>query len=279
MIFPTNKEHVSYSEVKTWKECPWKHKLMYVDKIETYENNPYAEFGTIVHDTIERYLKTGEMTVDDVEDRLRAKWDEYEFDSEEYIAKVTAQRKKFDLRYRHEAFDSWVKSAHNILSAIPEFMEYNFGDWEYISAEEQIYEEMPDLGLNFKGFIDAIIKSKKNGKEKYWVIDWKTTGPRGWYTDKRRDFLTQAQVGLYKKFWAQREGIDLKSIGCGYALLKRNTKPEKCAWFMSVSVGPKFITKSEKLLESMVRSVRKGMNLKNRSNCKFCPFYQTEHCT
>ena len=279
MIFPTNKEHVSYSEVKTWKECPWKHKLMYVDKIETYENNPYAEFGTIVHDTIERYLKTGEMNVDDVEDRLRAKWDEYQFDSEEYIAKVTAQRKKFDLKYRHEAFDSWVKSAHNILSAIPEFMEYNFGDWEYISAEEQIYEEMPDLGLNFKGFIDAIIKSKKNGKEKYWVIDWKTTGPRGWYTDKRRDFLTQAQVGLYKKFWAQREGIDLKSIGCGYALLKRNTKPEKCAWFMSVSVGPKFITKSEKLLESMVRSVRKGMNLKNRSNCKFCPFYQTEHCT
>lgn len=279
MIFPTNKEHVSYSEVKTWKECPWKHKLMYVDKIETYENNPYAEFGTIVHDTIERYLKTGEMTVDDVEDRLRAKWDEYQFDSEEYIAKVTAQRKKFDLKYRHEAFDSWVKSAHNILSSIPEFMEYNFGDWEYISAEEQIYEEMPDLGLNFKGFIDAIIKSKKNGKEKYWVIDWKTTGPRGWYTDKRRDFLTQAQVGLYKKFWAQREGIDLKSIGCGYALLKRNTKPEKCAWFMSVSVGPKFITKSEKLLESMVRSVRKGMNLKNRSNCKFCPFYQTEHCT
>ena len=115
MIFPTNKEHVSYSEVKTWKECPWKHKLMYVDKIETYENNPYAEFGTIVHDTIERYLKTGEMTVDDVEDRLRAKWDEYQFDSEEYIAKVTAQRKKFDLKYRHEAFDSWVKSAHNIL--------------------------------------------------------------------------------------------------------------------------------------------------------------------
>jgi len=252
---------------------------MYVDKIETYENNPYAEFGTIVHDTIERYLKTGKMSVEDVEDRLRTKWDEHQFDSPEYIAKVTAQRKRFDLRYRHESFDSWVKSAHNILSAIPEFMEYNFGDWEYVSAEEQIYEEMPALGLNFKGFIDAIIKSKKNGKEKYWVIDWKTTGPRGWYTDKRRDFLTQAQVGLYKKFWAQREGIDLKSIGCGYALLKRNTKPEKCAWFMPVSVGPKFITKSEKLLESMVRSVRKGMNLKNRFNCKFCPFYQTEHCT
>ena len=279
MIFPTNKEHVSYSEVKTWKECPWKHKLMYVDKIETYENNPYAEFGTIVHDTIERYLKTGNMDTSDVKERLQEKWAEHGFDSSEYIQKVTAQRKKFDLKYRHEKFDTWVTSAENILSAIPDFMSQNFGEWEYISAEEQIYESMPELDLNFKGYIDAIIKSKINGKEKYWIIDWKTTGPRGWYQDKRRDFLTQAQVGLYKKFWAQREGIDLRSIGCGYALLKRNTKPEKCAWFMSVSVGPKFITKSEKLLESMVRSVRKGMNLKNRSNCKFCPFYQTEHCT
>ena len=279
MNFPTNKEHISYSEVKNWRECPWKHKLMYIDKIETYENNPYAEFGTIIHDTIESYLKSGTMRTDDVETRLHEKWEEMHFDSAEYISKMVIQRKKFDLKYRHEKFDSWVKSANNILAAIPEFMEYNFGDWEYISAEEQLYEPMPELGLNFKGFIDAIIKSKKNNKEKYWVIDWKTTGPRGWYVDKRRDFLVQAQVGLYKKFWAEREQIPLKSIGCGYALLKRNTRQERCAWFMPVSVGPKFITKSEKLLESMVKSVRKGMNLKNRSNCKFCPFYQTEHCT
>ena len=91
--------------------------------------------------------------------------------------------------------------------------------------------------------------------------------------------MTQAQIGLYKKFWAQRENIPVRSIGCGYALLKRNTKPERCAWFMSVSVGPKFITKSEKLLESMIKTVSKGMYLKNRTSCKFCSFYQTEHCT
>ena len=62
------------------------------------------------------------------------------------------------------------------------------------------------------------------------------------------------------------------------ALLKRNTKPDRAAWFMPVSVGPKFITKSEKLLESMIRTVSKGMYLKNRTSCKFCSFYQTEHC-
>ena len=279
MIFPTNKPHISYSELKTWKECPWKHKLMYVDKLETWEDNPYAEFGTIVHDVIENYLKTGVMNIDNVESRLLEKWEQYGFDTEEYIEKLTLQRSKFNLKYRHEAFNSWVKSAHNILNNIPDFMKQNFGDWEYISAEEELYEEMPGYELKFKGFIDAIIKSNINGKEKYWIIDWKTTGPRGWYTDKRRDFLTQAQIGLYKKFWSERENIPLKSVGCGYALLKRNTKQEKTAWFMTVSVGPKFITKADKLVESMVKSVNKGLNLKNRSNCRFCSFYQTEHCT
>ena len=27
------KEHVSYSEIKVWKECGWRHKLVYVDKL------------------------------------------------------------------------------------------------------------------------------------------------------------------------------------------------------------------------------------------------------
>jgi ATP-dependent exoDNAse (exonuclease V) beta subunit len=278
MNFPTNKPHISYSEVKIWKECSWRHKLMYVDKLKTWEDNPYAEFGTIIHDTIEQYLKTGKMNTDTVEPRLQEKWDEYGFDTAEYITKMTAQRRKFDLKYRHEKFSSWVKSANNILESIPNFMQENFGDWEYISAEEELYESIEGYDLKFKGFIDAIVKSKINNKEKYWIIDWKTTGPRGWYPDKRRDFLTQAQIGLYKKFWAQKENIPVKEIGCGYALLKRNTKPERAAWFMPVSVGPKFITKSEKLLESMIRTVSKGMYLKNRTSCKFCSFYQTEHC-
>ena len=278
MIFPTGKPHISYSELKTWRECPWKHKLMYIDKLETWEDNPYAEFGTIIHDIIESYLKTGVMNTDNVETRLLEKWEYYGFDKQEYIDKLTLQRSKFGLKYRHEAFKSLVKSAHNILNNIPDFMKQNFGDWEYISAEEKLYEDMPGYELKFKGFIDAIIKSNINGKEKYWIIDWKTTGPRGWYTDKRRDFLTQAQIGLYKKFWSEREKIPLNSVGCGYALLKRNTKQEKTAWFMTVSVGPKFITKADKLIESMVKSVNKGLNLKNRSNCRFCSFYQTEHC-
>ena len=38
----SKREHVSFSEIKNWKECPYRHKLMYLDGIQTYENNPYA---------------------------------------------------------------------------------------------------------------------------------------------------------------------------------------------------------------------------------------------
>ena len=128
MNFPTNKPHISYSEVKIWRECPWKHKKMYIDKIETWEDNPYAEFGTVVHDCLENYLKTGKMETDTVEDELKRRWEKFSFDSDEYIQKMKVQRAKFDLRYRHEEFSSWLKSAYSILEAVPAFMDENFGD-------------------------------------------------------------------------------------------------------------------------------------------------------
>ena len=64
MLLPTGKPHVSFSEVKIWKECSYRHKLAYVDKLDVYENNPYADYGTAVHNAIENYLKTRTMDID-----------------------------------------------------------------------------------------------------------------------------------------------------------------------------------------------------------------------
>ena len=48
--------HVSFSEVKIWKECPWKHKLLYLDRIKGFEGNEYTAFGTAIHSTYEKVL-------------------------------------------------------------------------------------------------------------------------------------------------------------------------------------------------------------------------------
>ena len=48
--------HVSFSELKIWKECPWKHKLVYLDKLKGFEGNEHTAFGTAIHSTYEKAL-------------------------------------------------------------------------------------------------------------------------------------------------------------------------------------------------------------------------------
>ena len=56
--FPTGKPHVSYSEVRCWKECSFRHKLLHIDKIDVFKPSPYLDFGTQVHEGCESYLNT-----------------------------------------------------------------------------------------------------------------------------------------------------------------------------------------------------------------------------
>ena len=123
-----------------------------------------------------------------------------------------------------------------------------------------------------------LIHINKKGKELLWVIDWKTTGKAGWFFKKKREFISLAQVGLYKQFISKKLDIPMKDIRCAYVFLKRGADPGNCIDIFPVSVGPKFVEKSEKLISSMVGSVKKGVALRNYSNCKFCPFANSEHC-
>ena len=45
--------HISFSELKEWVECPWKHKLNYIDKIKQFKGNEYTAFGTALHSVCE----------------------------------------------------------------------------------------------------------------------------------------------------------------------------------------------------------------------------------
>ena len=49
-------QHISFSALKIWNECPHKHKLKYVDKVSLFNGNEYTAFGTAIHDTCEKKL-------------------------------------------------------------------------------------------------------------------------------------------------------------------------------------------------------------------------------
>ena len=88
-----------------------------------------------------------------------------------------------------------------------------------------------------------------------------------------------AQLMLYKYFWSRKHNVDLKDIRCGFILLKRGGKPGKMCELVPVSVGPKSIDRSTKMMNNMINAVSKKFYLKNRNSCKFCDFKATEHCT
>ena len=119
----------------------------------------------------------------------------------------------------------------------------------------------------------------KDGKKKVWIIDWKTAQSYGWRRSKKQDILMTAQLILYKHFWSRKHSVPLEDIRCGFILLKRGAKPGKVCELVTVSVGPKALEKAKKIMNSMISSVSKGMYLKNRFSCKYCPYKDTEHCT
>ena len=278
-VLPTGKKHVSYSEIRCWKECGWRHKLLHIEKLDDDQISPYLDYGTIVHAACEDYLTTKTYDLDKVEQSLREAWAEKGFDSEEYIKAQTDRATSQGWTYHHEPLETWISWAKTSIQAVPNFLDENFPEWTCIKAEEELYEEVNDLSVFFKGFIDGVIKfTNAKGKERYLVLDWKTSKKYGWPTSKKREFLTQAQIILYKSFWCEKHGVDPKHVKCGFVLLKRGAKLNKSCAFVEVSAGPVAMEKARRLLNSMVKTVRKGMYLKNRDSCRFCAFKDTEHC-
>ena len=279
-ILPNHKPHVSYSEIRNWKECAYRHKLSYIDNIDVFEPSQYLSYGSAVHNGIENFLVNKKMDIDSVLEEIKKEWETHGFDSDEFINRQAQIRADNGWKPKpHIYIDTWLEYAKNSLEEIPDFLSDTFGEYEVVSAEEQLYEHVPEVGAYFKGFIDALIKTKdKKGKETYWIIDWKTAGDKGWFADKRRDILTWAQVALYKYFWRNKNNIDIKSVRCGFVLLKRGAKPGNICELVKVSVGPKAEEKCTSILRSMVLSMKRGIYLKNRNSCRFCDFKNTTHC-
>ena len=271
--FPTNKPHVSFSEIKCWKECAYRHKLLHIDKLDIFEPSPYLDFGTAVHEGCETYLKTKTVDRKKLIDGIVNAWDVNGFGEPEWYEKMPGW-------YKHVPVEEWCRWANNMWDEVPEFLDETFPEWQCFEAEEMLYESVDKKDINFKGYIDAVIKvpKKKGGGYNYWIIDWKTAQSYGWRRSKKQDILMTAQLILYKHFWSKKHGIPLGDIRCGFVLLKRGGKKGKICELVTVSVGPKSLERGLKMLNSMVSSVRKGLFFKNRNSCTYCQFKDTEHC-
>jgi hypothetical protein len=261
---PSGKPHVSFSEVKLWKECSYRHHLIHIKKLDFSKPSPVLAFGTAVHSAMESFLLTREMNPQVCFDVMENEW------------KTHKDYPEFSETSLNEA----KRDALLILNEVPDFFEREFPGWETVDAEHQLYEIIEGHPKHaFKGFIDGVIKTKgKRGETLYWIIDHKTTA-RGWFREKRSDDMVKAQLGLYKNFWCQKNpSVPFKDVRCGFILLKKMAKPGEHCELFSVSMGEVPINRSLKVVSSMITSVKRGVYVKNRDSCTYCEFKNTEHC-
>lgn len=254
---------ISYSEFKNWTECPYRHKLIYIDKLPYFSGNEYTAFGTAIHKACEEKIPNKKVNAYSV---FEASFlDELKILKEEghELNKALVQ----DMRGQAKLI------CKNIFLSIQK----KFGNFSVVSIEEPLLEnieEFESYGRKFKGFIDLVIKTED---KKYHIIDWKTCS-WGWSAQKKSDKLVNYQLTMYKHYFSKKHSIDPKNIDTYFALLKRTAKKDNVEIF-KVTSGEKKINNCLSMLEKSVINMEKGMSIKNRLSCKYCKFYKTENCT
>lgn len=262
---PTGKPHVSFSEIRDWQDCSFRHKLKYIDKVGEDLPGVHLDFGTSVHAACEQFLKTRQMDRKIFLNSLKKLWE--------------AHQEKCPEEFTAKAFKDFGQQGLSILADVPKWFDEQFSEWEFVDAEHPLYEPLEGYPHAFKGFIDVVIRVPgARGKKVYWLLDWKTCS-WGWSMEKKGDPLVRSQLVLYKNFWSGKTNTDPKDVRCGFILLKRTAKPGAHCELVTTSVGDVTTGRSLKVINNMVASVKRGIAIKNRGACTFCSYYNTPHCT
>lgn len=64
---------LSYSKISTYRFCPWKYKLIYVDG-QRIPSNPYISLGLTIHRTLEEFHKNRHLSLDDLLEVYNQVW-------------------------------------------------------------------------------------------------------------------------------------------------------------------------------------------------------------
>ena len=254
--------HISYSELKDWKFCPFYHKLTRIDKLDGFTGNVYTAFGTAIHSVCEKKLLNEggdheQYFVDTFADCISDLDDSTDVDS--------------------GLVDRMVGQGKRIIPEIEDALQDYFEEYEVLAVEMPLMEPIQnEEGYQFKGFIDAVVATPDG---KVHIFDWKTCS-WGWDSRKKSDKMVTYQLTLYKHFFCQKMDIDPKSVETHFALLKRTAKKNHCEFFR-VTSGQKKTENALKLLSTALYNIKNQRYIKNRLSCTGgygCKFYKTEHC-
>lgn len=261
------RSHISYSELKTWNECAYKHKLIYIDEVKKFEGNEHTAFGSAVHEVCEKaVLKQIKTDTDSLKSCF----------SNAFLKELT------DLNDKKVKLDKKLVSqmrvqVDGLLEYVIPQLKNTFKNYEVISAEERLFEDLDSSDKKYKGYIDLVLKTQDG---RYHIIDWKTCS-WGWDSRRKTEKIVTYQLSLYKYFFGKKHNVDLKNISTHFALLKRTAKSNRVEIF-EVANGEKKVQNSLKLLDKAIYNIKNDNFIKNKLSCTAgygCEFYNTKFCS
>lgn len=164
----------SFSRVNTYSTCPKSFKLQYID-CKSKVQNAFAEWGLLCHSILEGYFK-GEISLFDMEEEYKKRYDEYV--QHEFPMTKT---KNMNISYYEDG-----------LNYFRNFRDFG-SNYEVLGIEQRLTIELG--GYKFTGFIDLILRDKKD--KKIIIVDHKSKS--GF---KNNDELSHylLQLYLYSKY-------------------------------------------------------------------------------
>lgn len=253
--------HISFSELKDWKFCPFYHKLTRIDGIDGFTGNEYTAFGSAIHSVCEKKLLQEDMSEDFFVKELKKNISE--LDEEHEV------NKKLVL--------DMIGQGKRIIPEIEDALNDYFPEFEVMAVEMPLFEPISgEENYNFKGYIDAVVATPDG---KIHIFDWKTCS-WGWNAKKRSEPMVTYQLTLYKHYFCQKMNVDPKDVETHFALLKRTASKNRVEFFR-VTSGAKKTENALKLLNTALYNIQNKRYIKNKLSCTGgygCKFYNTEHC-
>tara|TARA_Y100001963_G_scaffold68987_1_gene96113 strand:+ start:89 stop:952 length:864 start_codon:yes stop_codon:yes gene_type:complete len=207
---------ISYSQLSTYNQCPWKWKLDYIDNLREFRGNIHTLFGTAMHEVMQTYFEVMYNVTAKKANELNL--------NEMLHNKMIEQFKLIkDDTGEYPATQEDMAEFYNDGITILDWFVKHRGDYFSKKGYSLIGCEVPiEVGMekNIKmvGYLDLVIKDELRDVIK--IIDIKTS-TMGWNKYMKADFNKTSQLVLYKEFYSKQYNHPVDKIDIEFFIVKR----------------------------------------------------------
>ena len=276
---------ISYSQFSLYHQCPNRWKLDYVDGLRKYEQSIHTLFGTVMHETIQDWLKV-------VYEKSVKESNTLDFSKILKEGLMNGYKQSLTEGQDHFSTPQQLTEFYNDGITILDYLRRNRTAYFSTKSTKLVGVEIPleiqiRENIKFIGFIDLVMFDEKNQRVKIYDIKTSTSG---WNKYQKADIGKTAQLVLYKEYYAKMFNVDVESVDVEYIILRRKINPDlefapkRIQTFVPAS-GKPTRNKVIKLVESFIESCFTDQgeyrtdtvhHATKQKLCKYCPYDKDE---